>query len=54
MKLMTRKKADPKVRRDGRCVVCKGVRPPLAKSSKDPFCSATCCRDWHAVGGDAL
>jgi hypothetical protein len=57
-------KPDPKLRADGRCVVCGGDRTPktgmsgisgvLARAVKasadmDPFCSATCARAWHAI-----
>lgn len=42
-------KSDPRVRKDGKCVVCKKARPDLAVFYDCPFCSATCCRLWHKV-----
>lgn len=51
-------KADPKVRRNGRCAQCGGVRKtPKARQrgvdpmhyERDPFCSSTCARTWHGV-----
>ena len=42
-------RADPKVRRDGRCSQCKGKRPKLAERDRDPFCRADCCRAFHGV-----
>jgi hypothetical protein len=49
--------ADPPVRADGRCAVCGGERTPPAKQHKtatleaerDPFCSATCAREFHGA-----
>lgn len=38
---------DPPVRTDGRCVVCRGERPDLAKRYLDPFCSNDCCRAYY-------
>jgi len=47
---------EPKVRRDGKCVVCKGERPfnPQRGVSpdeylKDPFCSTVCARKHYEV-----
>lgn len=48
-------KADPPVRKDGRCAHCVG--PRKAKPNRysglaatlDPFCSTGCCRAWHGV-----
>lgn len=46
---MTKRKTtrDPKVRSDGRCVVC---RKPLPEryATVDPFCSSDCCKAWYA------
>ena len=49
-------KHDPKVRRDGRCAVCKGPRPytpnlavPREQYLGDPFCSSACCRKWYGT-----
>lgn len=48
-------KPDPKIRKDGLCVVCekpievsprKGINPALYL---DPFCSGTCARVWHKI-----
>lgn len=40
-------KADPPVRRDGRCRGCGGERPEGAFKHVDPFCSTACARGWH-------
>lgn len=50
---------DPRPRRDGTCVVCRGERkqpPPksllpnlAAELRRDPFCSTACCRAWNGV-----
>lgn len=50
-------KADPPVRRDGRCAQCSkprkmpqsqgGVDPSVY--ALDPFCARTCAERWHAV-----
>jgi hypothetical protein len=40
---------DPDIRADGKCVVCKEPRPPLAVKHGDPFCSAACCRKSYHV-----
>ena len=46
----------PKVRRDGRCVVCRGPRPftpqrgvPVEAYLGDPFCSAHCARKFYGT-----
>jgi hypothetical protein len=48
-------KRDPRVRKDGMCVVCrkplvisprKGLNPALYI---DPFCSRACAGEWHKV-----
>lgn len=45
---------DPRVRKDGNCAHCHGPRKLTGlkrlyreQAERDPFCSATCCRDWH-------
>lgn len=45
---------DPPVRGDGLCVVCEKPRKPERsrqyggiEAERDPFCSVTCCREWH-------
>ena len=53
---MTQKvKRTPKVRKDGRCYVCKGPRSipdalqkgvPASEYIEDPFCSANCSRKY--------
>lgn len=47
-------KADPKVKRNGNCVVCNQPRRPERSkvygkdaALNDPFCSMLCCRLWH-------
>jgi hypothetical protein len=49
---------EPKVRKDGKCVVCRKERrmPKTHHSSismavyeLDPFCSSTCCRAWYGA-----
>jgi hypothetical protein len=47
---------DPRVRKDGRCAHCSGKRKLAglkrlyrASAEADPFCSATCCRDWYII-----
>lgn len=42
-------KKEPKVRRDGRCVVCKKPRNAITKAYDDPFCSTACCHQYHEV-----
>lgn len=52
-------KADPPVRRDGRCACGCGKRRVMPKShhssidpsvyALDPFASSTCCRRFHGV-----
>lgn len=53
--LKTETKRDPRLRKDGKCVVCrkpievsprKGLNPALYI---DPFCSGLCAREWHKV-----
>lgn len=45
---------DPPVRKDGRCAQCLGPRKHAVANKysgmdavQDPFCSTTCCREWH-------
>jgi len=40
---------DPRIRRDGLCVVCRGERPPGAVAHADPFCSCECCKAYYAL-----
>jgi hypothetical protein len=40
---------EPRVRKDGRCLVCGRERPPIAVGNQDPFCSAVCSRKYHGV-----
>lgn len=40
-------RADPRGRRDGRCVSCRSSRSEVAVKNGDPFCSTACARDWH-------
>ena len=40
---------EPRVRKDGRCYVCKSPRPPGAVTYHDPFCSTACCRMYYEV-----
>lgn len=51
-------KRAPKVRADGRCYVCLGVRAipetrqkgvPVSTYVEDPFCSAVCSRKYYGV-----
>lgn len=42
---------DPPTRRDGRCVVCRGERKPIALEHDDPFCSTTCARSYYRLEG---
>ena len=53
-------KADPKIRKDGRCAQCRkpvhikarpGVNPALYV---DPFCSSSCARAWHGTEVSAM
>lgn len=59
------KKPDPRVRKDGTCVVCKKERKMAVNALNgtmnklkgvsmkeyvdDPFCSTECCKEWHGV-----
>jgi hypothetical protein len=51
-----RRRAEPKVRRDGLCVVCRGPRYP-ERSRKygktvaelDPFCSTECAKSYFGA-----
>lgn len=41
---------EPKVRKDGRCVVCDKPRPGLPPLLyADPFCSSVCCKAYYGV-----
>lgn len=46
-------KPDPRVRRDGLCVVCRQPRSPAqgryagVTAALDPFCSTACCKHYH-------
>lgn len=47
---------EPKVRRDGKCFVCKKERPfnpqrgvPFEAYTRDPFCSAVCARKHYGT-----
>lgn len=47
---------DPRVRKDGKCAVCKKPRQPersrkyaRTAAEVDPFCSIECCRAYHAT-----
>ena len=40
---------EPKVRKDGRCLVCGKLRPEVAVGYQDPFCSTLCCRTYYRV-----
>lgn len=42
-------KRDPKPKRNGGCASCGKARPEVAVKHDDPFCSASCARDWHRV-----
>lgn len=42
-------KADPRIKKNGRCAVCTQKRPPAAVEAEDPFCSNACCREFHEV-----
>lgn len=50
-------KRDPRVRPDGLCAQCGGPRPERpenayasqAQYDVDPFCSASCAKQWHGV-----
>lgn len=49
-------RADPRVRKDGRCSVCRKSRKPersrkyaRGQADKDPFCSTVCARQWHGT-----
>lgn len=48
-------RADPPVRRDGRCAECREPRNPRANrysglaAQLDPFCSTGCCKAWHGL-----
>jgi hypothetical protein len=48
-------RADPPIRRDGRCSVCAKPRKKPATSygrdeyARDPFCSTKCARKWHGT-----
>lgn len=42
------KKKEPKIRKDGLCVVCKKERNEGATRNFDPFCSSDCCRAYYA------
>jgi hypothetical protein len=47
MGLQSPLRADPRERKDGCCVNCRGSRPEVAIKSADPFCSTRCARTWH-------
>ncbi|HZR94028.1 MAG TPA: hypothetical protein VFA44_16650 [Gaiellaceae bacterium] len=47
-------RTDPRLRKDGRCVVCGKPRPEIAVAARDPFCSADCCRKHYGVGESTL
>ena len=40
---------EPRLRKDGRCLVCHKDRPPVAVGNHDPFCSAVCSRTYYGV-----
>jgi hypothetical protein len=40
---------EPRVRKDGRCYVCKSPRRPGEVAYHDPFCSTACCRSYYEV-----
>ena len=40
---------EPAVRGDGRCVVCRGERPPVVIVNRDPFCCTGCSRQHYGV-----
>ena len=40
---------EPRLRKDGRCLVCGKERPPIAVVNRDPFCSTVCSRKHHGV-----
>lgn len=42
-------KTEPKVRKNGKCYVCRGERPPIAHRNLDPFCSSDCCKLYYTV-----
>ena len=48
-------KADPEMRADNKCAVCRRVRKPPATNYgredwyRDPFCSSSCARKWHGT-----
>lgn len=45
-------KADPKMRRVARAYVCAVCEQPLnevAVKNEDPFCTVTCCREFHGT-----
>ena len=51
----------PKVRRDGRCVVCRKPRPfspqrgvPLGAYLGDPFCSSVCAKKFYGTTETSL
>lgn len=45
---------EPKVRKDGSCLVCGGARPEAAVKDGDPFCRTECCREHHGTQLPAL
>jgi hypothetical protein len=45
---------EPRVRKNGRCYVCKGPRPLRAVTYHDPFCSTACCRGYYEVPDTTL
>lgn len=51
---------DPPVRKDKKCVVCRGDRDPSRSrkygqdvAADDPFCSTACCKAWHGTSTDS-
>jgi hypothetical protein len=40
---------EPRVRKDGQCLVCGKERPPVAVTNRDPFCSRVCSRKHRGV-----